>query len=261
VTNFQTGHGTSTFATATLLVVFFTTLLLDGLIGPAKALEFERRTTETGGSYIFADGDIREGDTEELERLIHKGYAEDRILVLNSPGGLLWEGVLLGRKLRHYRFQTYVSGSGLCYSACFFAFAGGEYRWVNEGGKLGVHRFSGAAGDQRATRVWTGMLLDEVLAAGIDFRALKKALIAPPDEIYVFSRTELANLGILRNSNGASFLRREAGRLGISEKEYLRRRRAFLSPPERQKCFPVDAAQVARAVCFYAVLQQHGSRR
>jgi hypothetical protein len=68
---------------------------------------------------------------------------------LNSPGGSLVGAMALGRVFRQHGFATVVGArnattgrlmTGVCYSACPFAFAGGIRRHLEAGSVIGVHR-------------------------------------------------------------------------------------------------------------------------
>jgi hypothetical protein len=110
---------------------------------------------------IFEDGVIDLGAKKRLERfLIQKDVPYGSSFHINSDGGNLLEGMMLGRLIRKYELLIYVNrrgkeiyevdrggrglyetGPGECYSACALAFLGGVYRFRSEGSIYGVHRF------------------------------------------------------------------------------------------------------------------------
>jgi hypothetical protein len=124
--------------------------------------------------WIAADGVIERSTADKFRAFLNsKGLASrPGIQVhLNSPGGNLLGGVLLGKIIREMKFDTVVSTSeteevwegdvhkskngdlvGECSSACAFAFVGGVNRYAGSRtpgdrvgfqltGKLGVHQF------------------------------------------------------------------------------------------------------------------------
>ena len=106
------------------------------------------------GPYVLAQGQIERQSAETLAAMagdLPKGTT----LVLQSPGGDLLGGLILGQFIRAREFNTYVaderslnpiggvepSGFRKCISACAYTFLGGTHRLVGEGAQLGVHQF------------------------------------------------------------------------------------------------------------------------
>jgi hypothetical protein len=98
---------------------------------------------------IFLDGLIDGGAADRLTRFIERRGVTHAAVYLNSPGGSLVGAMALGRVLRQRGFATVVGArsattgglmTGVCYSACPFAFAGGVRRQLGAGSVLGVHR-------------------------------------------------------------------------------------------------------------------------
>jgi len=98
---------------------------------------------------IFLDGLIDAGAADRLTRFIEQRGVTHAAVYLNSPGGSLVGAMALGRVFRQHRFATVVGArnattgglmTGVCYSACPFAFAGGTRRQLEGGSVLGVHR-------------------------------------------------------------------------------------------------------------------------
>jgi hypothetical protein len=95
-------------------------------------------------------------------------------VVLDSPGGTLSGGLLLGDAIRRGGFNTiagftYRAPNGTmrvssCLSACAWAFAGGVNRFMFADGSLGVHRFYGAASVATAQEVtaYVNLYLDRM---------------------------------------------------------------------------------------------------
>lgn len=87
---------------------------------------------------LRASGQITLGETERLRAEVQRSGATE--LLLHSPGGLMQEGMRLGRAIRAMRLVTRIPPGAGCASACFSAFVGGVRRRVDPGGRLGVHR-------------------------------------------------------------------------------------------------------------------------
>ncbi|MFC3074954.1 hypothetical protein [Shinella pollutisoli] len=231
-------------------------------VTPAHALDFEQATTPSGTTYILASGSIEPDDHDRIERILHGGLADERIIAFDSPGGSLWGGVMLGQVLRLYGFSTYVMPGHRCLSACFFAFVGGETRFVYPEGALGVHQFYGGAEDtksQKFTQYSTGALLAFVREMGVAAEVIEIASQTFPDEIHVFSAEELTRHNLSIRHRLVPFAAKEAQRLGISEEEYRRRWRSYLSSEAMKNCFTLTTT--ARDVCLFAARTIEGLKR
>lgn len=228
-----------------------------------NALDLRLERTTSGKVYVYASGEIVEGDTDRLEVLLHSGRIEDRWIVLDSLGGALLEGMMLGQFFDYFGFTTVVTRADRCLSACFFAFAGGERRWVIEGGQLGVHQFRGGPNDEAYSQYVIATLMDDLRKYGIDPRALTVSLRTPADEMHIFTSDELESFGIVKDGDQGSFDEREALALGISTSEYRKRRAAYLADPVVRRCLSMDKrrADAARQFCLLTTLPAHGLRR
>jgi hypothetical protein len=92
---------------------------------------------------VFLVGDISRADVESAELLLGlvrsgKQKISGNTVWLASNGGDIDSAMDLGRLLRKSGIFTYVAKSDQCFSACVFAFMGGERRGV--AGRLGIHR-------------------------------------------------------------------------------------------------------------------------
>ena len=104
------------------------------LFGPAAPAEEVR---------VFLIGDISRADVERAEVLMGlvqsgKQKIAGNMVWLASNGGDIDAAMELGRMLRKRGINTYVAKADQCFSACVFAFMGGERRGV--AGRLGIHR-------------------------------------------------------------------------------------------------------------------------
>lgn len=124
---------------------------------PGEFLQMVAIAPDTGASdpsadsrwTIFLDGLIDGGAADRLARFIERRGVLHAAVYLNSPGGSLVGAMALGRVFRQHGFATVVGArnattggltTGVCYSACPFAFAGGIRRQLEAGSVLGVHR-------------------------------------------------------------------------------------------------------------------------
>jgi Predicted periplasmic protein len=92
---------------------------------------------------VFLTGEISRADMDSAEilvRLVQSGKQKiaGNTVWLASSGGDIDTAMDLGRLLRKWGIFTYVAKNDQCFSACVFAFMGGERRGV--AGRLGIHR-------------------------------------------------------------------------------------------------------------------------
>jgi hypothetical protein len=92
--------------------------------------------------WIDAEGPITQSTPQDFEAFLSemefgtKSHTQQEI-VLNSQGGDLIAGLLLGEAIRAHKRETRANG---CYSACAYSFLGGVKRSA-DAGQLGFHQF------------------------------------------------------------------------------------------------------------------------
>ena len=92
---------------------------------------------------LFLFGEIEPKNDLHFRKALRE-HPEITTLVLNSPGGDVWEGLRLASIVIDKKLSTYVpkvglSGNGSCASACSYIFLSGVQRRAD--GELGVHQF------------------------------------------------------------------------------------------------------------------------
>ena len=188
-------------------------LMLAPFVGLAGAEPMRLEVNSTGGnhccSWIQATGDIGQDSASILTTFVKSTKFVPDVVRLNSPGGNLFGGILLGEALRKLGMSTEVGSSsvfdpkfniyspepGVCASACAYAYLGGVRRTLDRNAKLGFHRFYTANALASSTsKIFSGEDLDEtqriaaavllyVVNMGVDARLLALASQAGPDEI------------------------------------------------------------------------------
>lgn len=146
---------------------------------------------------VFIDGFIHRPTVEAFRR---RGYLNGQKLgfvTFNSHGGDLLAAMELGVLIRERGFSTRIgvapelrtaSTPSYCESACPFAFAGGVFRMMDSGSRMGVHQFFKPSGSVASTDIATGQITSTLLAnhlsnLGIDLRLLEVAATAAPDQM------------------------------------------------------------------------------
>lgn len=169
-------------------------------IGPmASRLQFDRK-----GRDLELTGQISPGDAKRFADFI-KGLPNfGGKVFLNSPGGSVTDGLEIGRAIRAEGWTTRVAKDKICLSACPYILAGGAKREVSLMGHVGVHQhyfgkntvlpaFLAVEDIQRGQ----GEVMGYLVEMGISPLLMMPALVTPPDEIYILTRAELLEYGVL----------------------------------------------------------------
>ena len=96
----------------------------------ANAMEFKvMQYTDTGGTYILANGPIEPGDSASFEQfLINNPLPIGTDVLLYSGGGSIWAAQSMAIQIRNAGFNTWVPAGYQCWSACTDMFLGGNER-------------------------------------------------------------------------------------------------------------------------------------
>lgn len=181
----------------------------------ANPPDFVMRLLGGGGWNIFADGEIGDYDGERFEKfLIDNNVPLGSSVFLNSCGGNLIVGMELGRIIRAHQHITYVgrkgnlkdgrheTRSGECMSAGAIAFLGGEYRYLVEGSRYGVHRFALSSSDpanaDKAQQI-SASVVEYMHSMDVDTGLFSLASDTPSDDILELPIETLVRLNVINN--------------------------------------------------------------
>ncbi|MDH1691414.1 hypothetical protein [Acinetobacter junii] len=210
--------------------MFRSLILALALVGPAYAdepMQFKIapntpennffRVALNGGQYeIFASGEIDPGATERFQKFVAANSINDAIVLFDSPGGSLSEGIKLGKAIRSLQFNTGVGSyggqnsrqrlyQGMCASSCAYAFAGGEYRFYNgDKEKLGIHQFYTSGNNQAdigTTQIVSSVLIDYLQSMGVDPQAFVAASTTRGDSMLWLTPDQASALGLSNNGS------------------------------------------------------------
>jgi len=155
---------------------------------------------------ILATGEIEDGDVERLTAFLSTAEIRKTIAIyLASPGGSLYEGMLLGLFFKNNRIKTIVEGNEVCASACALAFLGGRdnadkpWRSSSSNSYLGFHAFSSADSpfqDENETQMVVSHVLDYGRLVDAPLELLILNFATPSNSIYWLSQEEICSLGI-----------------------------------------------------------------
>jgi len=153
---------------------------------------------------IFAEGEICSGTTESFRNFVTRNDIVEATVHFNSPGGALFEGLLLGDAIRELGFDTRISEFNavlrrwdktqagpikqpLCASACAYAFVGGRYRYFDsrDGQRLGVHQFATVDGTETSSdaQIASGLIVAYLQRMGASPIGFSVAASASSDEM------------------------------------------------------------------------------
>lgn len=177
--------------------------------------------------FWLMEGDIEPGLTERFRAAYGEG-ADGNKLFLDSPGGNLGEAIKLGRLVRELNLNTRIGGSGgfprnpdgslriaggdfpadgRCESACAYVFMGGLERFLNDGTKLGLHRFHapGQSIDAGSAQVISGQLISYMVEMGIDARLFVLAADQDQNSMYYVTRQDALDYDLITEEGFGPF--------------------------------------------------------
>ena len=117
------------------------------------------------------------------------------LVVIDGPGGVLGEALLIGEEVRRRHLDTLVAPHHSCASACAVVFLSGHTRYLGAGATVGLHSASFADGraDPEATAAHGG--LSAARSASRPPRSRRMAQTAPSD-IRWLTKSEQRAMGI-----------------------------------------------------------------
>jgi hypothetical protein len=164
---------------------------------------------------IYLDGYLDSAAAARVAEAVARPEIQAARVYLNSPGGSLLAAMSIGRLLRERGFDTDVGTrtadplrptTGVCYSACPFAYAGGVRRGLADGSLLGVHRAENRVPvpDESA---FERRVQDDaeryLLQVGVSTELYALMTQAPPGEIRLLSLEEALRLGLVNTPTPA----------------------------------------------------------
>lgn len=215
---------------AQLLIAIFCSLGINSALAGVMTIRveapnfFKIASHETSVN-IYLEGEIDAGAPARLAPVLKRAQSSGADVYLDSPGGSLLAGMEIGRMLRRAGASTYVGNGvtkfdsrtsklgrfeplpGGCYSSCSLAFLGGIYRYMNEGSRYGVHRFSSTAGpsplDLESAQVISAAVGTYIREMGVSSELFDLMVQAGKDSIRLLTPTELTQLFVVNNGRMA----------------------------------------------------------
>ena len=171
------------------------TLVISIIATPCSGMEISRIAACDGGDVLRLRGDIKHGDYVKF-RSQFDGERRIAGLDLESPGGLLNEGVRIAMLTRQKRLATFVAQQ--CDSVCAFIFLLGRKRYVSGEAKIGVHAVGNDYGSEDG-----GTIRDTISFARLSAKLripsaiIGKMVTTPPRKIALLDQADLSALKVI----------------------------------------------------------------
>ena len=156
--------------------------------------------TEAGRTVIYISGPIDLGDYDRFLDVLDQGRPD--LLVLNSPGGNLSEGLAIAAEIGLLRIPTFVGDSSGCFSACALIWVAGTPRIMSNGTEIGVHaayylveEIDGSL-EPVVSSVGNANIGAFLNGLGLDIDAIEFFVAPPPDSIALLTPSLARSLNI-----------------------------------------------------------------
>jgi hypothetical protein len=162
---------------------------------PAQALDRIgwSKTRET----MYLHGEIEPGDTAKVYAAIRKNNRRLRGVILNSPGGEVFEGIKLAAMMKHYQFDAGVAKGGVCASACFMVWSAGQTRYVYADSRVAIHSatavnaITGESGENVSSFATTLMMARIYHELRVPLYLIGTMIVTPPETYYELNAQDL----------------------------------------------------------------------
>ena len=179
---------------------FFLTMGLLALVCRSACAATIHIQKTSQGVVASLDGEIAKGDSAKLASIIQGANARgDRVtaIKLNSPGGVVLEGVEIAEVVRRARVATYVAEDSQCASACFIILAAGSEKFVDYSALIGVHGVADRSGNETveasAATVALARIANEL---NVPPSIIGMMVVTPPDDIVWLTPQELRSMSV-----------------------------------------------------------------
>jgi hypothetical protein len=144
---------------------------------------------------IYVGGDIVTGDADKFLRLTARFPAGKSAVVLNSPGGLIGEGIIMGLMVREKRMVTVVFNE--CASMC--GWLAGFPRYVSTEAAIGFHAIRTGEEDKSVSSSGNALVGGYLMKLGFGWRAISYLTETKPDSMAWLNGAKAKELGIAAN--------------------------------------------------------------
>lgn len=168
---------------------------LAGLLATATAhaASIEYGSKVDGLNLITITGQIEEGDADKFNQVIAQLPGRS-IVALESPGGVLIDGLNLGLAIHRHNFDTAVLPNETCASVCGLMWLAGATRYMADTSKIGFHE--AAFGDGSIAGQGNALIGAYLHEMGLKFDTVAYLTRSTPGEMTWLRPTEANRFGI-----------------------------------------------------------------
>ena len=149
---------------------------------------------------IFITGKIEKGDADRFLNLI-KRIDRDGLVSLDSPGGVLYDALVIGMTVHERGFLTYVRAKSECASACADIWLAGKVRYISEDAAVGFHAtFIEKKGKNIRSKDGDKVSETYYRRLGLPEMAIRYLLTADPNSMTWLSAEKAYEIGIIATS-------------------------------------------------------------
>jgi hypothetical protein len=152
----------------------------------------QRARSDGAETVLLVSGVIGPGAHNQFQAALARGTA--RMVVLDGPGGVLGEAILIGEEVRRRQMSTLVAPHHRCASACAVVFLSGRTKYLGAGAEVGLH--SASYLDGRADPEATELMAAYLRQMGVPAATLQRMARTAPSDIRWLTTAEQQAIGI-----------------------------------------------------------------
>ncbi|WP_428486992.1 hypothetical protein [Rhodopila sp.] len=161
--------------------------------GQAAVIKYD---VADGLTSISISGEIVAGDADSFARAA-LSITGPTVVVLNSKGGVILQGMMIGELIREKGYATAVTNDAECASACGLIWLAGTPRLVGRSASIGFHAAYIRSGDDvKETGVGNALVGAYLAKLGLSYEAVAFATSASPNEIRWLHPEDAEKIGI-----------------------------------------------------------------
>ena len=149
-------------------------------------------TSVESETVLLVSGVIGPGAHHQFAAALSRGSTD--LVVLDGPGGVLGEALLIAEEVRRRQLNTLVAPNRSCASACAIVFLSGRDKYLGAGAAVGLHAASYA--DGRADPEATELMADYLRQLGVPDSTLRRMAATAPSDIRWLTPAEQRVIGI-----------------------------------------------------------------
>jgi ATP-dependent protease ClpP protease subunit len=150
------------------------------------------------GQAVVITGSLMDGSYAKVKRVLD-ATPKATTVILNSQGGLTYEGAIIGNLIQKRKLNTHVEH--LCMSACTAILSSGQMRTAQEGARVGLHQSrngSPIAGTARlGAELGDGFMSNAYRKAGVHPDFIKRAMEVSWNDMWFPDHAELLRVGLI----------------------------------------------------------------